>query len=95
MGAFALTHLCELCEDECYYGAEGREACWWSQLTSIFSLFHSCCPNWTVCCALTTDDRSVDLDIRQEKRGVVGIVVNRLGKEQPQAASRHNRHTGS
>ena len=43
MGAFVLTHLCELCENECYYRAEGRQACWWSQLVPIFSLFRSCC----------------------------------------------------
>lgn len=43
---------------------------------------------------LTTDNRSVDLDIRQEKRRVVGIIINRFGEEQPQADSRHDRHTG-
>ena len=96
MGAFALTHLCELCENKCYYRAEGRQASWWSQLIPIFSLFRYAVQwDWTVCCVLTTDDRSVDLDICQEKRRVVGIVINKFSKEQPQADSRHDRHTRS
>ena len=42
---------------------------------------------------LTTDDRSVDLDIRPEKRSVDSIVVKGVCKEEHQAYSGHDRYT--
>lgn len=74
---------------------EGRHAGGHNEFSlSVYSV-HTVQWNWTVCRVLTTDDRSVDLDICHEKRRVVGIAVNRFGKEKPQADSRHDRHTGS